>query len=260
MQPWTPITLGRTGLSVGRLGLAAGYGADDRCVSMAFDSGVNYFYWGSLRRSRFGAALGRLPRDRMVLTIQSYSRMASLISWSLERALRALRMDYADFLLLGLWNRPVSPSILDAARALRQRGLVRHLALSTHNRPLASTLSQDGPYDLLHIRYNAIHRGAESDIFPHLPPPQTRPGIVAFTATSWRQLLNRSKLPPDERVPSAADCYRFVLASPAVDVCIAGPKNAAQLQSALEGLSRGPMDPDEFAWITRVGKLKYGKS
>jgi aryl-alcohol dehydrogenase-like predicted oxidoreductase len=259
MQPWNPTLLGRTNLSVGRLGLASGYGADDRCVSMAFDGGVNYFYWGSFRRPRFGAGLRGLPRERIVLTIQSYSRVARLVPWSVERALRALQMEYADCLLLGLWNRPVSPTILDAARGLRERGLVRHLALSTHSRPLASTLAKDGEFDVLHVRYNAIHRGAERDIFPHLPPRESRPGMVAFTATSWRQLLTKSKLPVGERIPSAADCYRFVLSHPAIDVCMAGPKNALQLKAALEGLARGPMEMEECAWMARVGDAKYGR-
>ena len=138
-------------------------------------------------------------------------------------------------------------------------GLVRHLALSTHNRPLASALAKEAEYDVLHVRYNAIHRGAERDIFPHLPPRESRPGMVAFTATSWRQLLTKSKLAAGERVPSAADCYRFVLSHPAIDVCMAGPKNALQLKAALDGLARGPMESEEYAWMARVGQAKYGR-
>ena len=45
-------------------------------------------------------------------TIQSDSRMARLVPWSIERALRTLHMEYADFLLLGLWNPPAPPAIL----------------------------------------------------------------------------------------------------------------------------------------------------
>ena len=33
-----------------------------------------------------------------------------------------------------------------------------------------------------------MHRGAEEDIFPHLPQ-DNRPGIVVFTATCWRKPL-----------------------------------------------------------------------
>jgi len=261
MSAWDQSVLGRTGRAVCRLGLACSYGADDRCVAMAFERGVSYYYWGSFRRGPFGSGLHQLKpsRDRILLTIQSYSRMAGLLGWSLERALRKLEMEYADVLLLGLWNKPVSPRILDAARRLRDRGLVRYLALSTHHRPLAPKLAAGGDIDILHVRYNAIHRGAEREIFPLLPPREARAGIVSFTATSWGQLLTRSKVPPGDRVPTATDCYRFVLTNPAVDICLCGPKNAAQFQAALDALDRGPMNMDELEWIERVGKAKYGK-
>jgi aryl-alcohol dehydrogenase-like predicted oxidoreductase len=254
------MTLGRTGRAVGRLGLASSYGADDRCVAMAFDAGVNYFYWGTFRRGAFGKGLRALrpARERLVLTIQSYSRMAALVPWSLERALRALGMEYADVLLFGLWNRPVSAAILEQGEKLRARGLVRHLGLSTHNRLLASRLAAPGGPDVLHVRYNAIHRGAEREIFAGLPARESRAGIVSFTATSWGQLLTPAKLPHGERVPRPADCYRFVMAHPAVDVCMAGPKNAAEFEAGIEALRKGPMDEDELEWMRRVGAAKYG--
>jgi aryl-alcohol dehydrogenase-like predicted oxidoreductase len=252
--------LGRTGIEVGRLGLAAGYGAPASSVEQAFDHGVNYFYWGSLRRKRFGEGLRRLAprRDRFLLLLQSYSRMASLVGLSVERALRELRFDYTDILLLGMWNGNVPPRILDACRKLRERGLVRRLAVSTHNRPQIARLASDPEFDIFHVRYNAVHRGAERDVFPLLPA-QNPPGLVAFTATSWRQLLGHRRIPKTEKLPTAADCYRFVLAQPAVNVCMTGPADAAQFQQALEALDRGPMSEDELAWMRRVGDAIYNK-
>src|SRR5438270_13493068 len=108
---WKQGTLGRTGRSVGRLGLAAGYGADQRCVEMAFERGANYFYWGTFRRDSFAEGLRALrsQRDQFVLVIQSYTRIAALLDGSLERALRSLKMDFTDVLLLGMWNKDVTP-------------------------------------------------------------------------------------------------------------------------------------------------------
>ena len=42
-------TLGRTGLNVGRLGVAASYGAPAEAFEEAFERGCNYFYIGSGR-------------------------------------------------------------------------------------------------------------------------------------------------------------------------------------------------------------------
>jgi aryl-alcohol dehydrogenase-like predicted oxidoreductase len=252
--------LGRTGIEVGRLGLSAGYGAPASSVEQAFDHGVNYFYWGSLPRKRFGDGLRRLAprRDRFLLLLQSYSPVAALIGPRVERALRALRFDYTDILLLGLWNRPVPPRVLDACRKLRERGLVRLLAVSTHNRPLIGRLASNPEIDIFHVRYNAVHRGAERDVFPLLPA-QSPPGMAAFTATCWRQLLGHRRIPRAERIPTAGDCYRYVLTEPAVNVCVTGPADATQFKHALDALERGPMSEDELAWMRRVGDAIYNK-
>jgi len=262
--------LGRTGLEVGRLGISFGYGVPGDALERAFEQGVNYIYWGSRRGASFGEGLKRLrlQRNKFVLVIQSYARMAGLVSRSLERALRALRFDYADVLLLGMWNKPVAPKILHAARELKRRGLVRFLAVSTHQRTLVPRIAVGDDFDIIHFRYNAAHPGAEKEIFPSLPAGN-RPGLVSFTATSWGQLLGKSSLqgffmgahplPKNERVPTATDCYRFVLSRPEVDVCLTGPADAAQMDEALEALRRGPMAEEELAWMCRVGRAVAGK-
>lgn len=252
--------LGRTGIEVGRLGLSASYGAPASSVEEGFEHGVNYFYWGTFRRKQFAEGLRRLAprRDRFLLLLQSYSPVAALVGPSIERALRALRFDHADILLLGMWNRPVPPRFLDACRKLRERGLVRRLAVSTHKRALIERLAAEGEFDIFHVRYNAVHRGAERDVFPLLPA-QNPPGIVSFTATSWRQLLGHRRIPRTEQVPTAGDCYRFVLSQPAVNVCMTGPADAAQFKQALEAFDRGPMTEQELAWMRRVGDAIYNK-
>jgi aryl-alcohol dehydrogenase-like predicted oxidoreductase len=260
-MPLARSTLGRTNVEVARIGLASSYGAPAGTVELAFDHGVNYFYWGSIRRGGFGEGLRALAprRDRFLLVTQSYSRVASLVGPSLERALRTLRFDYTDVLLLGLWNGGPPPRILEACRKLRERGLVRYLAISTHNRPLIPQLAGDPQFDIFHVRYNAVHRGAEREVFGQMPV-QNPPGLVSFTATSWRQLLSPKRIPPGEKTPTAADCYRFVLSQPAVDVCMTGPANPAQFNEALEALHRGPMAEDELAWMRRVGDAIYSKA
>jgi aryl-alcohol dehydrogenase-like predicted oxidoreductase len=262
--------LGRTGLEVGRLGIASGYGAPAEALERAFERGVNYIFWGSRRGDSFGAALKRLrpQRARFVLVIQSYTRAGSLLGWSLERALRTLGFEYTDILLLGLWNKPVPPRILNAARRLKERGLARFLAVSTHKRTMVPHFVAGRDFDVIHFRYNAAHAGAEEDIFPRLPAAN-RPGMVSFTATSWRQLMGTAPLqgivpgarrpPKSERVPTAADCYRYVLSRPEVDVCLTGPANMEQMEEALEALRLGPMSEEELAWMRRVGRAVAGK-
>jgi aryl-alcohol dehydrogenase-like predicted oxidoreductase len=239
--------------------MAAGYGVPAAAVERAFERGVNYLYWGSVRRGPFGQALRNLKpqRERMVLVLQSYSRVAALMAPSVEMALRKLNFDYADVLLLGLWNHQPPPRILEASAKLRERGLVRHIAISTHHRPLVAELNADPGVGIVHVRYNAVHKGAEREVFPLLQSNGSNPGIVAFTATSWRQLMNPKKMPPGERVPTAADCYRFVLSNSSVDVCMTGPSKAAHVDEAVRATELGPMNDDELAWMRRVGDFIY---
>lgn len=265
-QPQPPphlrVTLGRTGRVVHRLGVAASFGIGGRDLEAAVEEhGVSYLYWGSLRTRAFGAAVRALCRrglrERLFLVVQSYSRLGCLVGPSLKLALRRLGVERADLLLLGWWNKPVSPGILAAARRLQEQGLVAHLGVSTHQRPLVPGFAgPDSPYDVVHLRYNAAHRGAERDVFPHLPPGP-RAGLVAFTATRWGQLLGPAPgAPPGLRVPSAGDCYRFALARPELDVCLSGPADGEQLRAALRAVER-PMDQDELEWMRQVGDLHY---
>jgi len=248
-----PALLGRTGLRVARLGMGSSYGVPAPAVERAFDLGVNYLYWGSFRTRHFQTALRNLSprRDRMVLVLQSFTRAASLMAWSVERGLRRIGYDHADVLLLGLWNRTPPPRIMDAAHRLKQRGLARFLAISTHRRPMAATWARESAFDIVHVRYNAVHTGAERDVFPNLPA--NGPGIVSYTATCWGRLLSRRRVPRGERIPTAADCYRFVMSHPAVHVCMCGPSTEAHAREATEALRLGPMADEEISWMRRVG-------
>jgi aryl-alcohol dehydrogenase-like predicted oxidoreductase len=248
--------LGKTGLKVGPLGLAAGYGAPTRAVEEAFEKGCNYFYWGSMRKPGMAEAIRNIcsqgKRDEIVLALQSYSRSAWLMQMFVERGLKALGLDHAEILVLGWHDKMPAQRLLDKALVLKEKGLVRFLGISGHNRKLFPDLAKLGIFDLFQVRYNAAHRGAEKEIFPLLPV-ENKPGVVIYTATRWGKLLDPRLTPPGEQTPAAADCYRFVLTHPAVDVCVCGPKNEEQMKEALRTLELGPLNPEEMARMTRIG-------
>ncbi len=259
------VELGRTGLRVSRLGIGSSFVTSARFVEEAVEQGVNYLYWGSLRRSAFGQAIRNVARKNragVVLTVQSYSRVGALVAPSVELALRRAGVEYFDFLLLGMWNQPPRAGIVEAALRLRAQGKVRHLMLSTHNRPslpdhFRRFEAGESPYDVFMLRYNAVHRGAERDVFPHVPA--RRPGLIAYTATRWGHLLDPAKMPPGEAPPPARDCYRFALSHAAVDMVLCGPKNRDELQEAIRALDAGPLTPEEQARMRRIGDHVYGR-
>lgn len=253
---WDKVTFGRTGLSVSRLAIGSSYGVGGGDLERAFDKGVNFMFWGLRRTAHFADGVRRIARahrDELVIAIQSYSRSALLMRVFVESALSKLAVDHVDLLTLGWWNEAPPRRILDAALALQEKGKVRHLMISSHHRPTFVALAKDPAYGAIMVRYSAAHTGAEQEVFPHLGDP--RPGVLAFTATRWGTLLSRDIVPPEERTPTAVDCYRFVLSNPDVSVSLAGPRDGAELDAALTALDRGPMDEDELAWMRRVGAV-----
>jgi len=259
-----PVVLGRTGLKVGRLGIASGMWAPAPAIEEAFDRGCNYFTWGTFVRGRSPhmrdairniAAKGR--RDRLVLAMFSYAHWPSLTERLFVRGLKAAGLDYADALILGFYSRPPSRRMIDRAVRLKGKGLVRFIGVSGHKRSLFPKLAQEGIFDIFHVRYNAAHRGAETEVFPFLKA-DSRPGVVIFTATKWGRLLDPKKMPPGEQPLTAADCYRFVLSNPLVDVCMTGTKTLDQMRDNLKALDLGPLTADELARMRRVGDYLHG--
>lgn len=252
----TPCLLGRSQLRAGRLGFGSSYRAPAAAYERAFERGCNYFYWGSLRDKGMGDAIRNLAprnRERVVVALQSYSRLASVLGLSVERGLKRLKLDYADVLLLGWYNTPPSKRIMDAAAALQASGRVRKLAISCHDRPMFETYIRDPRFDIIMVRYNAAHRGAEREVFPHLSEVAERPGVVSYTATRWGYLVDPKLTPPGVKTPTAADCYRFALSNPNVDLCLSGPASLEEMDANLRALELGPLSPDEMEWMRSVG-------
>jgi aryl-alcohol dehydrogenase-like predicted oxidoreductase len=167
-----------------------------------------------------------------------------------------MRTGYIDiFHFFGVTRRKYfTPRVRDELQAVRESGLVRAVSISTHDRPFAAELAREGVLDAMMIRYNAASRGAETEVFPHLP--ESNPVVVSFTATRWKSLLRRPKgYPPEGRIPTAGMCYRFVLSKPAVDVCLMAPGNLAQFQENFAEIRRGPLDEGDMEFMRAFGKL-----
>jgi len=248
---------------VGRLGVSGGYGAPTEAFEMAFERGCNYFYHGSMRKQGMNQAIKNLvargKRDELVILVQIYTRAAWHFRMSFHSFLKKTGLDRVEVLLLGWYGREPRGRILEACARLKEKGLIQCVALSGHNRRLFPRLAENDRYDIFHVRYNAAHRGAETEVFDKLPADD-RPGLVTYTATRWGHLINPKRMPPNVPVPRASDCYRFVLTHPSVDVCMTGPRNLEQMKEALAALDRGPLSQEEIEWMRQIGDHIHRKS
>jgi len=248
-----------------RLGLATNYGVDGQDLEWALDQGVNYVFWTpSPGAQRVTKSLKKIiNRDRKSLVLASgptTGYFGGSIERSCKRLLKKLGTDYLDVFQLFWLGRGSawSASTIKALVSLRESGMVRSIGVSIHNRKRAGKLAEDSPLDMLMIRYNAAHTGAEQDIFPHLS--KRKPAIIAYTATRWRGLLKRPK-GWNGPVMTAADCYRFCLSNPHVDLVLTGPKNRQQLKENLQNLrAKGPLSEEENHWISEFGQVVHKAS
>jgi aryl-alcohol dehydrogenase-like predicted oxidoreductase len=258
MNAFTHSVLGSTGLPVYRLGLSASYRPGTATVCRAAELGVNFFFSFGFD-TQMSAALPQLfrhGREKYLLATGAYNYIWGHgdIRKTLERRLRKFQTDYIDvFLFLGVMKEAeLPPRVLDDMVRIRDEGRVRAIGISTHDRKLAGRLAHQGLLDVLMIRYNAAHRGAEQDVFPHLA--QHNPGLVAYTATRWTHLLRRPRgYPADAPVPTAPMTYRFCLSSPAVHVCLSAPRSTRELEENVTGLERGPLSEDEMNLMREFG-------
>jgi len=259
------VPFGRTGLMVSRIGLASGYGVPTAAIEKAFhEYGVNYLWLSVFKPGHMVPAIHNLaPKRRDELRIVlAWPAFASFFLQSfVERWLKKLKIEQADLVVIQGQHKPPGQKFVDRVHRLRESGKVRFVGMSSHERPLFGKVARGevkAPVDFFQVRYNAVHTGAEQDIFPHLPQ-ENRPGIVIFTATCWGKLLKPKLMPAGERPLAPADCYRFVLSHPDVNVCVTGPSTAAQMEDNLKALDAGPLDEEEMARVRRIGKHIYGK-
>jgi aryl-alcohol dehydrogenase-like predicted oxidoreductase len=262
-MPFKRVKLGRTGFSVTRLGIASSYGTDEAMIEEAVAHGVNYLYWGALRTQRMAEGIKRVARknrDDLIVVVHTMARTVSSINRVVRKSMKRLGVDYLDVLLLGMGGYPQTPRLrlIEHADTLKDDGVIRALAISSHHRLLFPKLEETKHFDIFHVRYNAAHRGAETDVFNGLPKAGG-PGIVSFTNTRWGSLLNPANMPPGESPPSAADCYRFALSYPHVHVTVCGPNSMKQLKEDLSALELGPMSEEELERMRRIGDYVYKK-
>ncbi len=256
--------LGSTGINVTPLGLSTSYWPGKKTVYTAVDEGVNLFFAFGFDLQMRRALRELLPRerDRFVLVTGAYNYIwwAQDVRKALEARLRQFNTDYIDvFLFMGVMKpAEFTPRVKEDLLKMKEEGKVRAIGLSCHDRAFLGRLAADGDVNTLMLRYNAAHRGAERDIFPQLAAHN--PGVISYTATRWTYLLRRPKTwPKGARIPTAGECYRFVLSNPHVHSVLTAPRNERQLRENIAAVQKGPLDEDDMKFMRDFGDAVYDR-
>jgi aryl-alcohol dehydrogenase-like predicted oxidoreductase len=190
------ITLGRTGLSVSRLGLgglfvasfATGADSANEAIQAAFDVGVNYLdtaptYGDS--EEVLGRTLAAEKRPLVLSTklggrpVPFDPRDKKALRASFEESLRLLKRDAVDILMVHEPDRPgqydwwtdwrdLNGPVLELLDDLKKEGLVKHTGLGGTTTSGMAHLCRSGKFDvvLTAFNYSLLWREAALEVFP----------------------------------------------------------------------------------------------
>jgi aryl-alcohol dehydrogenase-like predicted oxidoreductase len=245
------------------LGLGRNPNMDSECVSLAYQGGINYFFFYNLNSTDVLQECKKLAQDyrqEIIIATGSESRDLSNLNAYRGNFCQQLNIKIIDIFFLEY----ISPQddifevqeLLEKLSRWKEKGLIRYLGITTHNRDLAVNFLNSSKIDVLMHRYNMAHRQAEKQVFPTAIEQQIP--VVSFTATRWGSLLQGHSDWYLE-TPKALDCYRFVLQNSAINLTLTSPKTTDELRENLALFDNLKMDEKEYQLWQKYGDLIYGQ-
>ena len=240
-------SLGRTGLTVTRLGIGGAYCRTPDGYRAALDCGVNYldtarvYRDGDDERVVGQAIAGR--RHEIVLASKSQARDAEGARKDLETSLGLLGTDHLDLWQIHYLNtREEREQVLGPGGAMetaikaREQGLIRFIGVTGHNWVEVAQAAATGLFDTVLCWYNCAMPEPEKTVFAEAKKHDM--GVVIMSATRTTKLLDAEDPPPLE------DFYRYVLGHPAVSLSIMGLRSVEDFQRVAKALSeRADLEP-----------------
>jgi hypothetical protein len=262
-------------LEVGVSPVCLGLVQDPRVVPAAFDAGVNFFFvtadmhWPLYERLRRGLALllarGGGVRDEIVVAAVSYVAQPEFSHLPFREVVDAVPgLGRVDVTVAG---GVYAPDLLPRLVSYREhrRGVlpgVRGTGATFHDRVAAREAVAHDLVDAAFVRYNPVHRGAEEDLFPHLPD-RGRALVYNFKSTLGHlseQECRAMGLGPDDWRPAWGDYYRFALAQPAIDGVLCALGEEAHVEALADALAEGPLDEEASQYLRDLADLAAGRA
>lgn len=286
--------LGRTGAAVSVLGFGAGpigYLETEpnevaRLLNRLLDEGVNLIDTAASYRGaeeRIGAAVSH-RRDQFFLVTKCGPALAGVpggpwspetITHTVERALRRLRTDYIDVMLLHSCERSVLErgEAVGALEQARRAGKVRWLGYSGDNEEAAFACSVPD-LDVIEVSVNLCDQANLETVLPLARdgalgviakrplanaawrPPNQQPGLYADYARPYSDRLRHLALNPldlglsgdlESAWPELA--LRFALSHAGVHTAIIGTTQLDNALANLRAAQKGPLPPETVARI-----------
>ncbi|MBV9356636.1 MAG: aldo/keto reductase [Chloroflexi bacterium] len=257
-----------------------------RTLHHAVDVGVTLIDTAeAYRRSEeiIGQALAEWsgPRDRLFIAtkVRGDDLSADHIVTAVERSLQALRIDVIDLLQAHSWDahHPIEET-MTAFDRLVAAGKVRYLGVSNFDADQMEAAWRIRPFQSDQPRYNLLDREAGQGVLPYcashgiavlahsplakglltgkyrsepsFPPDDERGQMARFSGAQFQQVLTRTRALEEWARAHGHSLVElaiaWVLANPAVTVCLCGAKNARQVDDHVRAadwsLTRADLD------------------
>jgi aryl-alcohol dehydrogenase-like predicted oxidoreductase len=249
--------LGRTGLTVTRLGIGGAYCESADGYRKAIDAGVNYMdtaraYRDGEDEKVIGTAI-KGQRDALILATKTAKRDAKSARTELETSLQMLGVDYIDVYQLHHLNtqeerdQALAPGgALEMAQKARDEGLIRFIGVTGHDWVQIQHAVATGFFDTVLCWYNCAMKTPEETVFPAADKHNT--GVVIMNASRNDRLFG------DADAPSPEQFYRYVLSHKSVNLTIMGLRDIERFHRVAEALS----EQETLASEARIDMEKYG--
>lgn len=248
--------LGSTGISVSSLGVSGAYNPSPRALRRAEEAGVNLFFWEPSYTNLTRYLRRGERRTERVIVAGTYHADAASIEVDVNRALKKLNRDALDVFLL-FWVR--SPSRIDdealtVLEKLKTQGKIRAHGISTHHRDLAADYVERHLGDVIMVRHNAAHRGAEEKLFPLALKHNV--GVISFSALCYGRMVKRV---PGATIttPKASECYRYSNTQPGVTATWSAPRRLREIEENLHALAAVPLTEERVVELRQHGDAVY---
>lgn len=271
--------LGDTGLLVSEIGLGCEGFAEEECrntkklLDVAENQGINYFdlYASDPKvRASVGEALqGR--REKFILQSHvcsvwkdgQYKRTRNIdeVKKGVEEMLSLLQTDYIDVGMIHYvdsmkdWHTVSEGPVLAYVKELKEKGIIRHIGLSSHNPEVALEAVKSGDIEVLMFSVNPCYDlqpasedveelWAEKNYKEHLinMNPERQElyeicqrlgvGVTVMKAFGGGDLLDE-KLSPTGKALTVNQCIHYALTRPGVSTVLVGAHSVEQLQQSI---------------------------
>lgn len=252
---------------------AAGEKEIEAAMELALESGINYFDMASSDAAPFPAFGRALAGQRKDVCFQIHfgaDYQSGKYGWttdldsvkrSVDWQINALKTDYIDFGFLHCideeadLNYVMKNGILDYIVQLKEKGVVRHIGLSSHTPSVVHTALDTGILDMLMFSINPAYDYRQGGAFAVGGADERQSlyrrceaegvGISVMKAFSGGQLLN-AKTSPFGRALTEYQCIQYALDKPGVLTVLPGVRDREDLKRIL-GFVNAPQQEKDYS-------------